>query len=136
MIPAILGVKHLCRALSDKGRAAGADCFAIGTSLHPVDMDSEEFQTVLAIAQRIPLIYVIAASGTNERAPSLRVIDIDPVAARPTLVNPDVKMTVIDHMPETAFVAYHEVPPFWTLFSIGRIQIIKQAQQKILLLFA
>ena len=84
-------------------------------------MDSEVFQAVLAIPEIILVIYVVAASGTNEKAPSLRVIHVDPVAARPTLVYLDVKMTVIDHMPETAFVTYHEVPPFWMLFSIGRI---------------
>jgi hypothetical protein len=121
MIPAIFGVKHLCGALSDKGCAARADCFAIGAALYPIDMDTEEFQAVLAVAQLILLIYVIAAPGADERAPSLRVIHIDPVAARPTLVHLDVKMTVIDHMPETAFITYHEVPPFWMLFSIGRI---------------
>jgi hypothetical protein len=90
-------------------------------------MDGKEFQAVLAVAQIVLLIDVVAASGTDEKAPSLRVIHIDPVAARPTLVHLDVKMTVIDHMPETAFVTYHEVPPFWMLFSIGRISIIKQA---------
>lgn len=114
-------MKHLRGAPSDKGCAARADCFAIGAPLHPIDMDSEESQAVITIAQLILLIYVIAASGTNEKAPSLRVIHVDPVAARPTLVHLDVKMTVIDHMPETAFVTYHEVPPFWMLFSIGRI---------------
>jgi len=117
MIPAILGVKHLCGASSDKGRAARTDRFPVGTPLHPIDVDGKEFQTVLAVAQLILLIHVIAAPGADERAPSLRVIHIDPVAARPTLVHLDVKMTVIDHMPETAFITYHEVPPFWMLLA-------------------
>lgn len=126
MVPATLGVKRLRGTPSDKGRAARADCFAVGASLHPIDMASEEFQAVLAIPKIILLIYVIAASGTDERAPSLRVIDIDPVTARPALVHPDVGMAVINHMAKTAFVTYHEVPPFWLLSCIGRMQIVEQ----------
>jgi hypothetical protein len=83
-------------------------------------------QTVPAVAQLILLVYIIAASGTDEIAPSLRVIDIYPVAACPALVHPDVGMTVINHMAKTAFVAYHEVPPFRLLSRVGRIQIADQ----------
>jgi len=118
MVSAVLGVKHLRRASSDKGCATRADCFAIGAPLHAIDMDREEFQTVLAAAQFILLIYVIAAPGADERAPSLRVIHIDPVAARPTLVHLDVRITVIDHVPETALVAYQVVAPFRIFLSV------------------
>jgi hypothetical protein len=121
MVPAVLGVKHLRGAPSDKGCAARADCFAIGSPLHPINMYGEQFQTVLAVAQVIFLIYVTAAPGADEKAPPLRVIHVDPVAAHPALVHLDVKMTVIDHMPETALVAYHVVPPFRVFLSIGHI---------------
>jgi len=103
------------------GRAARADCRAVRASLHPINMDGEEFQAVLAVTQFILLIHVIAAPGADEKAPPLGVIHIDPVAARPTFEDLDVVMAVIDHMPETALVAYHVVPPLCTLLSIGRI---------------
>src|SRR5271157_41744 len=121
MVPAILGMKHLRRAPSDKGCAARADHFPVSAPLHPINVDGEEFQTVPAVTQFILLIHIIAAPGTDGKAPPLGVIHIDPVAAHPTLVHLDVVMTVIDHMPETALVAYHVVPPFRMSLSIGRI---------------
>ena len=126
MVPAILGMKRLRGALSDKRHAAPADCLAIGTSLHPIDIYSEELQTFFAVAEVILLIHVTATSGTNERTPSFRVIDVDPVTACPTFVHLNIEVTVIDHMPETTFVAYHKVPPFWIFVSIGHIHIIEQ----------
>jgi len=89
-------------------------------------MDIEVSQAVPAVTQLILLVYIIAASGTDQIAPSLRMIDVDPVAACPALVDPDVGMAVINHMAKTAFVAYHEVPPFWLLSRVGRIQIADQ----------
>ena len=127
MVPAILGVKHLRRAPSDEGGAARADRFAIGASPHSGDVDPEQPQTIRAVAQLILLVHIAATSGTDERTASLRVINIDPVAACPALVYPDIKMTIIDHRPETTLVAQHLVPPFRWFFNIGRIQIAKPA---------
>jgi hypothetical protein len=75
-------------------------------------MDIEKSQALLAAAEVILLPHVSPAPGTNESTPSLRVINIEPVTARKTFVNLDIKVTVVDHMPETAFAAHHDTPPF------------------------
>ena len=75
-------------------------------------MNVEKFQAIPAVAKFILLVHVAAASGAYERTPSLRVIDIEPVATYPAFEHLDVKIAVIDHVPETTFFAYHGLPLF------------------------
>lgn len=107
VIPAILGVKHLGRAPSDKGGAARTDRFTISAPPHAVDVDSEKPETVVAVAKVIRPVHIRATSGADERSASFRVINIEPVATCPALVHLDVKMAVIDHLPEATLVAQH-----------------------------
>jgi hypothetical protein len=128
VIPAILGVEHLRGAPSDKGGAARTHRFPVGTPSHPVDVNPEESEAVVAVAQFVRLVYIAATSRTDERTPSLRMINVDPVAACPALIYPDIKMTVIDHVPETTFVAQHTHLLFHLRFRVGhkdRYAIIK-----------
>jgi hypothetical protein len=108
---AIFGMKQLRGALSGEGRAARARRFAIVTPLRPLNIDIEELQTVLAVAQLIFRIHVMAAAGTDERTQSLWMIDVESVTAYPTFVHLDVTITIIDHIPGTTFAAYHLIPP-------------------------
>jgi hypothetical protein len=73
-------------------------------------MNVEEFQAALAIAQLILLIHVITASCAHQRTPTPRVIDIKPITAYPTFVHLDVKITVIDHIPEPTLLTDHRTP--------------------------
>jgi hypothetical protein len=100
-------VKHLRGALPDEGYAARADCLPIGPPVHPTHVHSEEIETIPAVAEFILLIHLITASGTHERTPSPRVINIESVTAYPALEYLDVTVTVVDHVTETTFVAYH-----------------------------
>jgi hypothetical protein len=75
--------------------------------VHPTHVHSEEIETIPAVAEFILLIHLITASGTHERTPSPRVINIESVTAYPALEDLDVTVTVIDHVTETTFVAYH-----------------------------
>ena len=103
----MFGVKHLRGAPPDEGYATRADCLPIGSPVHPTRVHSEELQTVPAVAKLVLLIHLIAASGAQERTPSLRVINIEAVTAYPAFEDPDVTVTVIDHVTKTTFVAYH-----------------------------
>jgi hypothetical protein len=120
-LPAIFGMKQLPGAIPDEGRAARARRFAIGTHRHPLNMDVEELQTALAVAQLVFRIPVIAASGTHERPRSPWMIDVEPVTAYPALEYLDVTVTVIDHILRTTFAAYHLIPPYaepsWSSFN-------------------
>ena len=111
--PAISCVKQLPGALPDEGRAARARRLAVGTHLRPLNMDVEEPRTVLAVAQLVFRVHVVAASGTDERTRSLGMIDIEPVAAYPAFVHVDLTITVIDHTRRTAFAAYHLISPLY-----------------------
>jgi hypothetical protein len=106
-LPAIPGVKRLRGALPDEGYAARAEFFPIGSPVHPTHVNGEEFETIPAVAEFILLIHRTAASGTHKRTPSLRVINIESVTAYPALEYLDVTVTVVDHVTETTFVAYH-----------------------------
>ena len=75
--------------------------------MHPTHVNSEELETIPAVAEFILFIHRIAASDTHERTPSLRVINIESVTAYPALEYLDATVTVIDHVTETTFVAYH-----------------------------
>jgi len=112
MIPALFGMEHLRGAFSDKRCAARADCFAIGAAPGSVNMDSQELETIFAVAQFILLIHVIAAPRADKKTQSLRMIHIKPVTARPAFVYFNIIMTVIDHLTETAFVTYHRPSPY------------------------
>jgi hypothetical protein len=103
----MFGVKHLRGAPPDEGYAARADGLPIGSPVHPTRVHGEELQTVPTVAEFILLIHRIAASGTQERTPSLRVVNIEAVTADPAFEDPDVAVTVIDHVTKTTFVAYH-----------------------------
>ncbi len=86
---------------------AGYRAFSVmNTSPDPTIMDGEEFQAIPTVAVIILLLHVIAAPQTDQKTETLRVIHIDPVAASPALVNPDVMIAVIDHPAESAFAAY------------------------------
>lgn len=52
-IPAMLRVKHLRGAPLDEGRAARADCLAVGTTVHSGDMDVEALQAGCLLPQKI-----------------------------------------------------------------------------------
>ena len=75
-------------------------------------MNVKKFQAVFTITQFILLFHVIAATGAHPRTPALRVIDIKSVSAYPAFVHLDVKITVIDHMPEPTLFTYHRTPFF------------------------
>jgi hypothetical protein len=72
---------------------------------HALGMDIEELEAILAVAKFVLSVHVSTASGTDERTLSPQMIQIDPVTAYPTLVHLDVTITIIDHIPETTFVA-------------------------------
>jgi hypothetical protein len=110
-LPAISAMNQLCGTIPDKGRATRTHRFAIGTPLRWLNMDVEEFRAVLAVAQLIFRVHVAAASGARQGTPSLRMIDIEPVTARPTFVHLDVTIAVIDHVRRTTFAAYHLISP-------------------------
>ena len=74
------------------------------------NVDIEELKAVFAIAELVLATSVIAASGADERTPSLRVTGIDPVTTCPTLVNLDLAATVINHTTDTTFLARHSSP--------------------------
>jgi hypothetical protein len=97
-------------------------------------MDSEEPEAVIAVTQLILRMYIIAAPGTNKKAPSFGMINVESVAARPALVYLDVVVTVVDHLPETAFITYHEPPPSHSARSPG-IYRISRHRQTLLLFF-
>jgi hypothetical protein len=87
-------------------------------------MDIEELQAVPAITKLILIMHVASASRANQRTPALRIIDITAITAYPAFVNPNVKITVIDHMSETAFFAYHVVPPLVVSYYRTRTYIV------------
>lgn len=128
-VPARLGVKLLCRTLPDKEFAARADGFAIGTPLDEGDMGMEEPQAVLAVAELVFLLQLIAASGTDESTPSLRVTNIEPITAYPAFIHLDVTITVIDHIPETTLVAYHSFPPHRSNYESVLVLIARPTQK-------
>jgi hypothetical protein len=109
-------MKHLRWALPDEGGTARARGFPVGALLDPlgsgqtVDMKIEQPQAVVAVAPLIPRLYILAASATNVIAPSFWMINIAPVTAYPAFVNLDFVMTVIHHIPGSAFVTDHLIP--------------------------
>jgi len=101
------GVERLCRTFFGKDSAARADCFSVGAFLQSIVVDREEPQTILAVAKLILLFYVISAPRTDEKTQSLRVINVQPVAAGPAFQYLYLIIAIIDHLPESAFIANH-----------------------------
>jgi hypothetical protein len=75
-----------------------------------MDGEVKKFQTVFAEAQPVLFIHITAASRTNEIAGPFGMLRIGSVPAYPTLVHPDVTITVINHIPETTLLTYHKFP--------------------------
>jgi hypothetical protein len=116
-------VKELGGALPHERRAAGADRFAVVTTLQMVGMDVEKPHALLAEAQCILFIHVAAAAGTDKGPESLGVIRIDSLTAYPALEDPDAMMAVIDHMPETALLKDHRPSFFLCWLSLPFLQL-------------